>query len=85
MGGIVTCHTLSGIEYQVVDFNGRTSLHIPLGQPSVADRERGDVLREVQDHFLSTERERFDEHTALSFSDPDVVKLLDEKFVCVDL
>lgn len=85
IGGIVTRHTLSGVEYRVVDFNGRTSLHIPLDQSSVASRSRDKVLEEVQNHFLGIERGRYAEHTELSFSQPDSAILLGASFWCVDL
>ncbi len=85
MGGVVTNHTLLGIEYRVIDFNGRTSLHIPLNQSTMANRPQDIVLQEVQDHFLSIEQEHYAEHTELSFSQPDSAILSGASFLCVDL
>lgn len=85
MGGVVTNRTLSGVEYRVIDFNGRTSLHIPLNQPTMANRPQDKVLQEVQDHFLSIEQKHYAEHTELSFSQPDSAILLGTSFLCVDL
>lgn len=85
MGGIVSHNTLSGIEYRVVDFNGRTSLHIPLDQLAMVNKTQDETLREVQDHFLGIERKRHAEHTALSFSQPETTRVIGREFLCVDL
>ncbi|MEK9131402.1 MAG: hypothetical protein AAB447_00655 [Patescibacteria group bacterium] len=85
MGGVVTRNTPSGIEYRVIDFNRRVSIHIPLNQPAMINRPQGEVLREIQEHFLGIERRHHAEHTALAFSQPETTRVIETEFLCVDL